>query len=218
MTSWLQQRFRAREDDLGQPRYLDDNVLAVDALEREVARAGELAVSMARSVLSGATSAAVTRDHAIFIRLDGAVTAFVERMNRAATSARTSERLAVLLRVERYYETCIEQAITAAPLPAPAGSEATVLTPHRNFVTQADILLAHCDPSRATAETTNWDLAIVAGEAAYEDLKAAILAEGATGRWTLVQMEDALRRYSAMRRAILQAVKARQRLAGDKPA
>ncbi|MBK9685600.1 MAG: hypothetical protein IPO59_20805 [Betaproteobacteria bacterium] len=32
LTAWLQQRFRAREDDEAQPRHLDKNVLAVPTL------------------------------------------------------------------------------------------------------------------------------------------------------------------------------------------
>ena len=220
LTTWLQQRFRAREEDLGQPRYLDNNVLAVpalalDALERELGRTGELAVRMLREVLNGAAVSAIARDHAIFVRLDAAVMQFVENMNRAAMSADTSERLAVLLRVERYHETSMEQAISAASLPAPVSTNAALMTRHNSFVEQADILLVRCDPSLPTVETPVWDAAIAASDSAYEDLKAAILAEGATGRWTLVQMEDALRRYSAIRRAIQQSVKARQRQTSD---
>jgi phosphate:Na+ symporter len=49
--------------------------------------------------------------------------------------------------------------------------------------------------------------------AAYEDLKSALLAAGARGELPLADMEQALRRCSALRRAAQQAVKARQRLA-----
>jgi len=46
----------------------------------------------------------------------------------------------------------------------------------------------------------------------YGELKAALLAAGASGRMGLNDMEMALRRYSALRRATQQLDKARQRL------
>ena len=53
LTRWLQARFKRREDDEAQVQYLDDNVLpvpalAVEALVREVARVGHVAVRMAK--------------------------------------------------------------------------------------------------------------------------------------------------------------------------
>ncbi len=53
--------------------------------------------------------------------------------------------------------------------------------------------------------------------AAYQDLEAELLAAGAGGGVSLAGMEEALRRYSAMRRAAQQAAKARQRLAATTP-
>ena len=48
-------------------------------------------------------------------------------------------------------------------------------------------------------------------ETAYETLKASLLAAGALGGTRLSDMEEALRRYSAIRRAAQQATKARRR-------
>lgn len=64
LTRWHGERFRGREDDIGAAGHLDDNVLAVPALavaalEREVARIGQLASGMAREALRGAGAPAL---------------------------------------------------------------------------------------------------------------------------------------------------------------
>jgi phosphate:Na+ symporter len=51
-------------------------------------------------------------------------------------------------------------------------------------------------------------------EEAYQQLKAAVLSAAAAGHLPLLEMEAALERYSALRRALQQAVKARTRLQG----
>ncbi|HSM22898.1 MAG TPA: Na/Pi symporter, partial [Rubrivivax sp.] len=217
LTRWLLRRFRAREEDEAQPRYLDDNVLAVptlamDALEREVGRTGHLALQLARSALAGAGVAALAREEAVVARLDAAVEAFVERMNRGAMARGTAERLARTLRVQRYHETTAEQALAAAPLRPPAAAGAEVEARHADFVAQAHALLILCDPTLGEAETAAIDDALQSGEVAYQNLKAALLAAGARGNVRMADMEAALRRYSAMRRAVQQAAKAKQRL------
>ena len=49
-------------------------------------------------------------------------------------------------------------------------------------------------------------------EAAYQPLKAAVLSAAAEGRLTMETMAASLERYSALRRALQQAIKARTRL------
>lgn len=216
LTRWLQRRFLAREDDEAQTQYLDDNVqqvpaLAVEALKREVARIGHVTVRMARAALAGLDGAALARDQAIVTQLIAAVEAFAERMNRGAMSQRASQHLAQVLRVLRYHETTAEQVHLAAPLRRlntqhPAG---TVL--HDAFLNQADALLAWCDPQTAEPETAALDAATQTMETAYEELKTGLLGAGAAGGARLADMEEALRRYSALRRAAQQASKARRR-------
>ncbi|MDP1693125.1 MAG: Na/Pi symporter [Burkholderiaceae bacterium] len=216
LTRWLQQRLRAREDDEAQPRHLDDNVLAVptlalDALEREVARAGQVAVRMARAVLAGAQAGAVARDLAVAASLDAAIEAFVERLRGAAMSQAASARLAELLRIQRYHETSAEQAHAAAIL-APLGpADDALAAAQAAFARSADSLLVGCDPARPAAHTVALDEALRAMEARYEELKAALLAAGADGRLALAAMEQALRRDSALRRATQQLAKSRRR-------
>jgi len=222
LTRWLQQRFRAREEDEAQPRFLDDTVLAVptlalDALTREVARAGQVAVRMTRAVLAGADAASVKADLAIHASLDAAIARFVERLRAASMSQVASARMAELLRIQRYHETGAEQAAAAAVLPGPRPAQATLAAAMAAFVVAADLLLACSEPTAST-DVSRSDADLGTMEARYEDLKAALLAAGADGRLALTDMELALRRCSALRRAVQQLHKSWQRLAdGNKP-
>lgn len=209
LSRWLLARFRDREEDEAQPRYLDDNVLqvptlALAALEREVARMGQVAVRMARAALAGATAQDLRSDHAVLTRLDAAIQAFVEQMNRSAMPQPVSVHLAAVLRVQRYHETTGEQALLAAVLPSPSG-DATVMAAWLAFQREGDALLMHCDAVDADLRVGP---AAATMEMAYDALKAALLAAGAAGLMRLGEMEEALRRCSALRRAAQQAVKA----------
>lgn len=217
LTRWLLRRFRAREEDEAQPRFLDDNVLAVptlalDALEQEVARTGQVAMRMARAVLVGAEQAAVARDFSVVSGLDAAIEGFVERLRRTAMSQASSARLAQLLRVQRYHETCAEQAQLAAVLPLPPLADSPLADAHRAFAGAALALLDRCDPALAAPDLEALDADTRAMHARYEDLKAALLASGAAADLALPEMERMLRRFSALRRAVQQAAKARQRI------
>ncbi|MDH5339569.1 MAG: Na/Pi symporter [Rubrivivax sp.] len=207
LTRWLQARFLAREEDEAQPRHLDDNVLAVPslavaALEQEVGRLGHVAVRAARAVLAGAGAQAIARDQLIAARLESAAEAFVERVSRAAMTPATSQRLARVLRVQRYWETVAEQAQAAAML---ARGESVVPAAEADFAQHADALLAACDGAVPPPGLAS---AVAAMGTAYQALKAALLDAGAGGRVRMAPMEVALRRYSALRRAAEQAAKA----------
>jgi phosphate:Na+ symporter len=214
LTRWLLQRFRAREEDEAQPRYLDGNVLAVpalalDALEREVARFGQLCVRIAGAVLTGAAPVALVGDRTAMTQLDAAVESFVERLSRSTLSKAASERLAELLRIHRYFKTCADQAQTAAPLRAP---EDPSLAAHQQaFVAALQRLFAlHDTGPEANGGTPEVDG--VPMELAYQNLKAAVLVAAAAGALPLSRMETSLGQYSALRRAAQQAAKAREHL------
>jgi len=217
LTRWLMQRFRAREEDDAQPQYLDDNVLAVptlalDALEREVARVGQFALRMVRAALAGSPARALERDQVVVARLDAAVGKFVEGMNRAAMSQATSERLAGLLRVQRYHQSCAEQALAAADMRASGQSDPELAQRQAGFASHAQALLDMLDGPLSSDDPAALEPGAHAMEAAYEVLKASVLAAGASGRMPLADMEESLRCYSALRRAAQQAVKARHHL------
>lgn len=216
LTRWLQGCFRAREEDEAQVQYLDDNVLqvpslAIDALKREVARIGHVAVRMARAALAGSPSPALAVDLAIVKRLDAAIDTFVERMNRSAMPQRASEQLAQILRVQHYHQSTAEQAYAAAPLRPLRADDSGSTTLQEVFLHASEALLALCDPQALEPQTTNLDAAAQHMEAAYEALKSTLLATVASGGAHLADTEEALRRYSALRRAAQQATKARRR-------
>lgn len=214
LTRWLQARFRGREEDEAMPRHLDDNVLAVpslavDALEREVARIGHIAVRAARAALAGADAAAIAREQAVAVRLGAAVDTFVERVNRTEMPQGTAQRMARALRVLRYHETVVELAETAAQLRPAAGEREVYADAEAAFVQPTASLLALCDPIEGHApEAGAMAAALPPVEAAYQALKAALLEAGALGRLRMAPMEAALRRFSALRRAAEQAAKA----------
>jgi len=217
LTRWLQQRFRAREEDEAQPQFLDDTVLAVptlalDALTREVARAGQVALRMIRSALAGADTTALKPDHTILVSLDNAIERFVERLRSASMSQVASARLAELLRIQRYHEAGAEQAMAAAALPTLTAADARLAAASVAFVEATRSLLLQCDPTEPP-NVAGLDTNLGTMEARYEDLKADLLAAGADARLALTDMEQALRRCSALRRAAQQLHKSRRRLA-----
>ncbi|MBK7531975.1 Na/Pi symporter [Piscinibacter sp.] len=218
LTRWLQQRFRAREEDEAQPQFLDDTVLAVptlalDALSREVNRAGQVALRMTRSALAGADAAALKADHAILTSLDGTIERFVERLRIASMSQVASSRLAELLRIERYHEAGAEQAAAAAALPSLELADSRLASAATAFTEAAEALLRRCDPTEPM-DLAGLEYGLGTMEARYEDLKAQLLAAGADARLTLTDMEQTLRRCSALRRATQQLHKSRRRIAG----
>lgn len=219
LTRWLQQRFKAREEDEAQPRFLDDTVLAVptlalDALEREVIRAGQVALRMTRGALSGADAAMLRSDHAILASLDAAIERFVERLRSASMSRVASARLAELLRIQHYHEMSAEQAVAAAELPTLEAADARLAEAEAVFVAAASALLAHGDPT-APPNSAGLEADLGTMEARYEDVKAALLAAGADGRLALTRMEQIMRHYSALRRAAQQLHKSWRRLASS---
>lgn len=217
LTRHLQRRFRVREEDEGQPRFLDDTALAVptlalDALEREVSRTGQVAVRIVRATLAGDSPDTLRSDHAILSSLDGAIERFVQRLRSASMSRPASARLAGLLRLQRYHEEAAEQCMVAAALPPPAPGDTRLSGAATAWVEATHALLALCE-SAEPAPVPALEAARAAMEARYEDYKAQLLAAGADARLGLGEMERILRRCSALRRAIQQVWKSRRRLA-----
>lgn len=216
LTLWLQQRFRAREEDEAQPRFLDATVLAVPtlalgALAREVARTGQVALRMAGAALAGADAALLKAEYTVLTSLDAAIERFVERLRTASMSQVASARLAHLLRIQRYQEEAAEQAVAAAALLPLARADERTDAAALAFESASQALLARCDPT-APAILAALDADLQAMERCYEDYKAELLSAGADARLALTDMERALRRGSALRRAAQQLYKARRRV------
>lgn len=220
LTRWLSRRFRAREEDLSQAQFLDNNVLAVptlalDALAREITRLGRMGEDLVRSLVAGDSLQALERAHAPMRQLSALIDAFVERMNRSALTAEGSARLAELLRIQRYGEEATDLALLAAPFELTSVKDAHLSAQHQAFLS-ASLAVLKADPASTealqTGATAPSDVREM--EAHYQALKAVVLAAAASGTLPLSDMENGLKRYSALRRAVQQITKARERMHG----
>lgn len=214
LAAFLLRRFRTREEEIGQPQFLDRNVasvpsLAAGALRRELVRFGGIAVAASRSRISRLLGGEAAEDDlAALPALDRSIAGFVAGVNRASMSAATAETMAGLLRVQRYYETCGELAAEVAAaqhamqaLHEPLRGQAVALAE------SADRLLLQADP--ATEPFAPLSDAQAAGfEADYQRVKAALLDTGASGALDIETMDSLLRAFSTLRRILDQAAKA----------
>jgi len=217
LTRFLERRFRTAEEDEARPRYLDANVaevpaLALDALKREVARMGGIALRMMREALGGAAEGdRLARDQQIVANLNLAIADFIARLSHAGMSSDSAQRLPDILRIARYYETLAELALetaaamreSASPAPAEAGK----------FSAQAEALLDSIDfektlPQIIPGEAPDIEACLQTLEEHYQLLKSHLLEAGVQGRLPVVEMDARLRTASIIRRAMQQAVKA----------
>lgn len=209
LTRWLQQRFRAAEEDEARPQHLDANVLpvptlALDALAREVQRLGVVARRAARAALVGTPATGFARETSVVQALEAAIGSFVERINREVMSAESSERLAGLLRTVRHHVVCAEQAQAAAALPDLLAQSLELGAAQASFRSEGLALLDALDASSPPAALPQES----ALDQAYEPLKRALLAAGARGELSLAAMDEALAQASALRQALRQALHA----------
>ncbi|MBI3188235.1 MAG: Na/Pi cotransporter family protein [Gammaproteobacteria bacterium] len=211
MTGFLEARFKRAEEDAGRPRYLDKTVLAVpalalDALEREVRRMGSISVATVRAALAETRDQALVQNRAIVTRLSQAIADFIVQLNRAEMSPASAQRLPAILRLVRYYESAAEAAVVGATA---QGSEvATGLPEATAFRNAARELLALCEESPPVADDAPMTAALIRTQAAYQALKARLLAAGARGDMPVTVMDAELRAASALRRALEQLAKA----------
>ncbi len=195
LTHWLKARFRSLEEDEGAPRYLDDTVLAVpdlavEALGREVRRIGAIARRSLREACAGAGTGTLAADREIVGRLVAAADRFVEGINRAAMPADTVAHVANWLRILRYHEGALEQAVRAT-----AGAEAA--TGLSAALSETGLRLLDALDAEV-ADAAAW----AAAEAAYQAIKQDLLSAGAAGTLSVTGMDAALRRAAALRQAL----------------
>jgi phosphate:Na+ symporter len=214
LARFLQSRFRTAEEDEAQPRYLDQTVmqvpaLALDALEREVQRLGGISLRMLRRAeipIYGAR-AELEQDSRIVQRLNQTIADYIAHLGRAGMTPESAARLPELLRVARYYEVTAELVEEVAHLLAdktePLQSESTSHLRH-----QMQALLSLIDPQVQVVDIAAMAEPVREFEAAYQQLKRALLAEGASGRLAVADMDVYLHAASAMHRAYGQMLKA----------
>ncbi|GAB3037117.1 hypothetical protein GCM10027285_20850 [Oleiagrimonas citrea] len=216
LTIFLKRRFRTRDEDAGQPRYLDSNVasvpsLAADAMRRELQRLGDIALTAAWARLGHWHG----DDHrpqeaAAYISLSQRIHDFVTGVNRGSMSERSAQAMATLLRVQRYYDTCHE--LSGELVIAPPQLHEPLQTATRALLQQGEQLLRCLDPARNEFAPLD-RVQAEAFEADYQALKAGLLAAGAAGQLEIGRMDALLRSFSSLRRIIAQADKAAHLLA-----
>jgi phosphate:Na+ symporter len=217
MARFLEQRFRAAEEDEARPRYLDANItevpaLALDALEREVRRMGQISLRMMHAAIAGGTREGLAVDQRIVAQLNKAVAEFITRLSQDEMSQASAERLPRILRVARYYETVAELALEGAAA-AREAPQPTVTEVSHAFFAPATGFLATLDPEQKPGEGVDIEADLQALENAYQNLKTELLLAGAQGQLDVADMDARLRAASAIRRALQQAVKAARMLA-----
>jgi phosphate:Na+ symporter len=218
LAAWLARRFRTAEEDEARPRHLDSTVLSVpdlalDALAQETLRMGGIALRGARRVwaIERATAPASIPEQAVVTKLNGGIARFIAQLHRVSMAAESAQRLPEVLRAARYYATVGELAAELASMPQPGSLGSPELRSRLlDFMRQTEALLR--------VETIDGPVEPDARQAdmqrQYRMLKAAILAEGAGGKFDMHDMELCLRRLSRMRRLAEQALKAAATLRG----
>lgn len=220
LAAFLEARFRSAEEDEGRARYLDAATaalpaLAIDALNREVARYGSMALRAgARMAREGGDPAReLSLALGTLASLDAAMDDFVVRLNRAAMTQETALRLSKVLRRAAYFTSVVEQlpaiASVAQELPASvlASNDGLAADAKRVRQSAADLML-NLATQEDEAPTDDIDRQANAWELDYQQLKAAVLEASALGTLAPSAMEVLLRSNSALRRSLQQAIKA----------
>lgn len=224
LISKLKGMFELKQNDIGRPRFLDETALpvpalAAQALSREIMRMMRFAWQCVSQTIRPQLS--LPSENTLQQSLAGLLVAsetFVTGMNRSAMDAQTSNRLAHLLRIRRYLENVQDLMIEVLKRPnlepvnvdmrqAAQVFEETVLTIIQQFGPVLENEL----------EGSSIDLVEVKNQIdeAYESLKSTTLTAGAVGLIAIPEMESALARFSAQRRAIHQLIKAQSWLEKD---
>jgi phosphate:Na+ symporter len=212
----LSARFRTAEEDQANPRYLDNNVLAVptlalDALALEVRRLGSMALAAARSA-AGGPAFALDRQRAAADKLMNAIAEFAAKLNQASLPEESAQALPEYLRVARYYDVVATIAAEASALPRPATLEPSVREQLTLIESAADRALAAADCNAEAFSLDELDRRFDDFERQYQAYKESMLRAGVWGQASVSQMDLLLQRASLLRRAIDQAVKAARRL------
>lgn len=229
LVPFLLARFASTEDNAARPRYLDRNVatvppLALQALHRELARVGRLALQLGQQACrqlqlqEPADPVQFSRQLEVVERLQGEIGKFVGEISRRTMHRDVAAQLPELLRIATYYHTLARVMYHVAlggqgnlPDSGPAGP-ATDTAP---VFAAAGAFFAAADPESGEAPES---IALAAGEArnAFEDIyqrtKAGLLQAGTAGA-DINAMYDWLACLSDVRRAVAQGYKATQRAA-----
>lgn len=219
LTAFLERRFRSGEEDLARPRHLDRNLaavpdLALSALARELERMGSMAGASMREAMLGGPRPALEQSMRVLDALRRSIADFVTALHRGAMGEAGAVKLSRLLRVLYYYSNVAQLAKsmlalgTSVAAAGPHGAAAAAwLAQVAGLCTQA---LEGDGPDQDRLDALHDEL-----EAGYQELKAGLLREGASGALDMRAMDALLQLCSLARRGMQQIVKARRVLAGN---
>jgi len=223
LVNFLERRFRSREEDEAQPRYLDHNVvttplLAMHALVMELGRMGGIALRIAKGAMSAEVTAGprLEVDSRILDRLVESVGEFSTLMRRSSLPAELDEVLPNALRVSRYYTEMAELAQRIATAQSTietieVGELAAGVVHFKAGVVQlldaSDVLDAEFSAQVVSAQLDEL-------EAEYQRLKSQLLRSGTAGELPVRRMVAQLDLCSDMRRLAEQAEKGARYLDG----
>lgn len=218
LVNFLEGRFRSAEEDEGQPHHLDRNIartpdLALEALNLELKRIGEIAHRSANDVISMEGSAAIERlerDRLIVDRLIFATAEFSNRAQYGEIPASIADGFPLAMRVSRYYGDIMEHVGEIAKL------EASLTTPTdpalAEAITEMRRETAHffslANPDAEGFEMKPLKRAINDFADDYQALKNLLLHAGADGRLPVRQMVARLDELTHFRRIVDQTYKA----------
>jgi len=190
LVRFLEARFKTSEEDLSRPVFLDRNVLAtphlaLEALQRELERVGDLSRQLFLAALSGHENPArVALRRQALDALVHAIAQYAQDLQSVRLPAPLTERLSTVLRISRHYA---EAAELTELVRRDDHLGATISAPELRgtvdaFIQGARELATHCDIRRA-----DYAGSVVAAERSalhdlYVGLKEQVLAAGSRGQ------------------------------------
>jgi phosphate:Na+ symporter len=223
LVEFLERRFRSREEDEAQPRYLDRNVvttplLAMHALVMELGRMGGIALRIAKGAMSAevAVGPQLEADSRVLDALVEEVGEFSALMQRGSLPAELDEVLPNALRVSRYYTEMAELArrIAAAQSTTEAIEVTDLAATVSHFKGSVVKLLDAADVLAAEFSAQANAAALIELEDEYQRLKSRLLRSGTAGELPVRRIVAQLDLCSDMRRLAEQAEKGARYLDG----
>lgn len=216
LTNFLERRFRSREEDEAQPRYLDHNVvttplLAMHALAMELGRMGGIALRVAKAAMSAeaAVGPRLEVDSRVLDNLVEAVGEFSALMQRSSLPAELDEVLPNALRVSRYYTEMAELArrIATAQSTIEAIEVTDLAAAVAHFKSSVVKLLDAADVLGVDFSAQVNSQRLIELEDEYQRLKSHLLRSGTAGELPVRRVVAYLDLCSDMRRLAEQAEK-----------
>lgn len=212
---WLTDRLQKwyvppEEKAAAKPEFLDKTTLpvpvfAASALTNELSRMLHMAWDYL-ACTTGVKVDAPDRRKDLFSLLK-ATESFVDEMNRRTMDEATGDRVAALLRVRRYLENVLEFVFETLQLPLDLLESDIVNGTYLAYLRSIEAIMASYQNPQTDSDSLD---CLSRFEQSYQTLKMALLRAGANGQWRVEDMERALHRISAQRRAIQQMVKAQR--------